>query len=606
MTKTMSGRLGASFPWRWLALTCLFWALAGPALAQRVLILQADESTSDDSVGAANIQTNLYNEFVAAGATVTVNSGLAASGSVSASTFTAAPGPYDLVVVLTVYLTADAGNIAAIQAAVASRAAKAFVMFMDGYVPASVTQFVGLVNGVTGAGVSSGASVGVARFPLNTLSPHQGSFAGMPEIHGGIAMYVDGVAPANALYLQAGATPPAAGAPPQTAYAVFYPQGQVNGGQGACLLGMTDGTQFYSGDSNNFYSTIQNKMAPALFAALLSPGGACGVPPASVTKSFAPATVALGGTATLTITLNNLSNPPQALTGAQVQDALPAPLLVAGTASHTCTGGTLTADAGSASVALTGATIPTGGCSVTVPVAWPSTAAGQAACPAGDPSSVTNTITPPAGFSTDQDQEATPATATLSCDPALPPVVAPGDSLATVAKSFSPAAVAPGGTATLTLTLSNLSDPSRPLAGAQVQDTLPAPLRVAGAATHTCTGGTLTAEAGAASVGLAGATIPVGGCSVTVPVAWPDDSAGLAACPAGASTSVTNTITPAEIFSTDPRAPAATATLSCTHPAPPVVRVTPVPTLGEWASAALAALTLLAGLGALRRRASAG
>ena len=82
------------------ALLMVGWA--GAAHAQKVLILQADESTSGDPYGAGNIQTNLRNEFSNAGATVTVQSVLTTPGAVTASTFTAVPGPYDLVIVSTI------------------------------------------------------------------------------------------------------------------------------------------------------------------------------------------------------------------------------------------------------------------------------------------------------------------------------------------------------------------------------------------------------------------------------------------------------------------------------------------------------------------------
>ena len=142
--------------------------------------------------------------------------------------------------------------------------------------------------------------------------------------------------------------PPVGDPAAQSAYAAFFPQTQVAGGNGACLLAMSDTTQYYSGDRFQCYASIRGKMAPALFAALQAPGGACGLPAASVTKSFAPATVALGGGATLTIRLNNLSNPAMSLTGAQVQDVLPAPLVIDGTITRSCTGGTLTGAVGAA------------------------------------------------------------------------------------------------------------------------------------------------------------------------------------------------------------------------------------------------------------------
>ena len=393
--------------------------LSSAAHAQKVLILQTTETGTGDDTGAANIHLNMLAEFENAGASVTVQNGLQTAGTVDAATFNATP-PYDLVVVSSVYQAPGAGNMSAIQAAVSARSANAFVFFMDGYVDSSVTQLASLLSAVSGNAISGAVTlVGVQYFPLNAASPNQGSFFGMPTIRGGIARYLDGVPAGNMLYL-----PPVGDPAAQSAYAPFFPQTQVAGGNGACLLAMSDTTQFYSGDSFQCYASIRGKMAPALFAALQAPGGACGLPAASVTKSFAPATVALGGGATLTIRLNNLSNPAMSLTGAQVQDVLPAPLVIGGTITRSCTGGTLTGAVGGSTLALSGTTIPTGGCSVTVPVRWPY-AAGAASCPAGAPTTATNTITPPAQFSTDQGQSTTPATATLQCDPTLAPVVPP-------------------------------------------------------------------------------------------------------------------------------------------------------------------------------------
>jgi len=393
--------------------------LSSAAHAQKVLILQTTETGTGDDTGAANIHLNMLAEFENAGASVTVQNGLQTAGTVDAATFNATP-PYDLVVVSSVYQAPGAGNMSAIQAAVSARSANAFVFFMDGYVDSSVTQLASLLSAVSGNAISGAVTlVGVQYFPLNAASPYQGSFFGMPTIRGGIARYLDGVPAGNMLYL-----PPVGDPAAQSAYAAFFPQIQVAGGNGACLLAMSDTTQYYSGDRFQFYASIRGKTAPALFAALQAPGGACGLPAASVTKSFAPATVALGGGATLTIRLNNLSNPAMSLTGAQVQDVLPAPLVIDGTITRSCTGGTLTGAVGGSTLALSGTTIPTGGCSVTVPVRWPY-AAGAASCPAGAPTTATNTITPPAQFSTDQGQSTTPATATLQCDPTLAPVVPP-------------------------------------------------------------------------------------------------------------------------------------------------------------------------------------
>ena len=110
----------------------------------------------------------------------------------------------------------------------------------------------------------------------------------------------------------------------------------------------------------------------------------------SVSKAFAPAAVNPGGQSTLTITLKNpgLGAP---IPNMNVTDVLPAPLKIV-SASHTCTDGTLTAAAGSSTLSLTGATLPTAGCAITAQVEWPGDAAGISACVATP--SVSNRITP--------------------------------------------------------------------------------------------------------------------------------------------------------------------------------------------------------------------
>ena len=339
------------------ALLMVGWA--GAAHAQKVLILQADESTSGDPYGAGNIQTNLRNEFSNAGATVTVQSVLTTPGAVTASTFSTAPGPYDLVIVSTIYLTADAGNMAAVQAAINGRAAKAFLLFIDGCCGAPNVSYLlaAVQNTTTGAGIAVGTSQNSQiAAPLNTASPYAtGGFTTLDPFNGGWVTYLDNVPTDNALYLTNGARLPPVGAT-QSAYGVFFPQSQVNGGAGACLFGVVDGSEFYDGSvmanvapvAGSPYVLNQGKIAPAFLAALNTPRGACDLPAASVTKSFAPATVALGGGATLTIRLNNLSNPAMSLTGAQVQDVLPAPRVIGGTITRSCTGGTLTGAVGAA------------------------------------------------------------------------------------------------------------------------------------------------------------------------------------------------------------------------------------------------------------------
>ena len=139
----------------------------------------------------------------------------------------------------------------------------------------------------------------------------------------------------------------------------------------------------------------------------------------SVSKAFAPSAVTPGGQTTLTITIKNpgLGAPIPAV---NISDALPAPLKLV-SASHTCTGGTLTATAGSSSLTLTGATLPVAGCQISAAVEWPGDATGISACTATP--TVTNRITPPAQFSTAAGQLNTEALADLSCSYTPPPPV---------------------------------------------------------------------------------------------------------------------------------------------------------------------------------------
>lgn len=138
----------------------------------------------------------------------------------------------------------------------------------------------------------------------------------------------------------------------------------------------------------------------------------------SVSKAFAPVAVNPGGQSTLTITLKNpgLGAP---IPGMNVTDVLPAPLKIV-SASHTCTDGTLTAAAGSSTLSLTDATLPTAGCAITAVVEWPNDAPSISACLATP--TVSNRITPPAQFNTAVGQLNTEALAELSCS-YTPPVV---------------------------------------------------------------------------------------------------------------------------------------------------------------------------------------
>lgn len=143
-----------------------------------------------------------------------------------------------------------------------------------------------------------------------------------------------------------------------------------------------------------------------------------------------------------------------------------------------------------------------------------------------------------------------------------------------VTKAFSSAAIQPGGQSTLTIALKN-PDLGAPVPGVNLTDVLPAPLQLV-SATHTCTGGTLTAAAGSTTLSLTGTTLPTSGCEITAVIEWPSDAAGISACVA--TPTVTNRITPPAQFSTaiGQLDTEAVADLSCSY-TPPVVSVACTP-----------------------------
>ncbi len=242
----------------------------------------------------------------------------------------------------------------------------------------------------------------------------------------------------------------------------------------------------------------------------------------TVGKAFSPATIGAGVTTTLTITLSN-ADATVATLSAALTDTLPAGLLISTTpnASTTCTGGTVTAVAGSSTVSLSaGATIQANSsCTVTVDVT---------AATAG---SYVNSIAAGALQTNHGDNDA-PAIATVTVT-----VIPPADVPPTVSKSFGPGTINPGGVSILTIVLHN-PNPTVATLTAPLIDTLPAGVVVAGSpnASTTCTGGTVSAVAGSSTVSLsAGASIPANGsCTVKVRVKAATKGTYINTLPAGA------------------------------------------------------------------------
>jgi uncharacterized repeat protein (TIGR01451 family) len=231
----------------------------------------------------------------------------------------------------------------------------------------------------------------------------------------------------------------------------------------------------------------------------------CGVPAQpTLTKIFSPTPVTVGGTSTLTFTLNNPGT--LSLTGAKFTDNLPAGTQVAGapSATTTCAGSPTWAPLpGATTLAFgqtTGATIAAGS-SCTASVNVTATTAGTHTNVSGFISSTQSGTNSGTGGS---------AVATLGA--VLPP---------TIAKAFTPNPIPAGGVSVLTFTVTN-PNAADALTGVTFADNYPAGLTNANpllpAVTNTC-GGSVTAVAGATSVSLAGGSIAAAtSCTVSVPV----------------------------------------------------------------------------------------
>ncbi|QMV71409.1 hypothetical protein HS961_00345 [Comamonas piscis] len=402
---------------RLLLAAFLLCAGAQHAFAQKVLLLttnvEAPNAEQDDAIRAYN---NLQSEFssqLANPGDLTRRSFLGNANAISATTFSDAPGPYDIVIVAGTYRAIHDSNWTVLQNAVANRWANSIVFFVDGCCEGQNTgnarKMVAALNAGTLSTFSLGSTVNsFGSFPLNTNSPYAPSFTGLNPLQGGYITYIDNVPANNALYVS-GALPAAGVTPTNNVYGLLIPTVQSNAGRGACVFAVVDISIF----DGNPWTSNQGKIAPAFLNAATSETGACGLP--KVSKRFDKTDLYLGGsdnTTLLTITLSNST--PQAINNVNLTDNLPAPLLVAaGTVGNTCTAGTLNADAGANAISYTGFTIPGDGCTLTVPVQWPNSAAGRQACI--DTPSVTNTITPGTDFVSPTGQVNTPATASLAC-----------------------------------------------------------------------------------------------------------------------------------------------------------------------------------------------
>ena len=197
------------------------------------------------------------------------------------------------------------------------------------------------------------------------------------------------------------------------------------------------------------------------------------------TKAYSPATIVVGGTSTVTITLTNRSSTP--LTGVTFTDGLPAGLTVSGAPASPQCGGVVTNTANS--VTLTGGTIPANG-SCTVVFTVISNVAGSY-----DNTVAANSITNDQGV----------GHAAFSTNPDLV-VVNSANLPVGILKAFQTNPIAPGQTSRLRITIAAPADVS--ISGINLTDNLPPGLVIANppAPAESCPGGILTAVNGASVI----------------------------------------------------------------------------------------------------------
>jgi len=496
-------------------------AFSSNATAAKILVLTTAETATD----AIAINNNCVSEFTALQPTHTV---VAMPGKLSdnASPLTMqdlspATGPYDIVVTCTVYAAANQAAVSAIADGMRQRTARAFFNFDEhaSFMPA----FIAAKNDWTLALSTIRGGSGEPQI-LNARSIYADAFAGLPVMGGHSYGAYTGVPLDNTLY-----TPQSAPIPPNSdivpgASTMVVPieQSYLDGNgapQGACLFQSSDVSMF---DSVRYLAN--RGRISAAFINATAPGGACSLSP-SISKSFSANSIAAGGTSILTIRINNnggytdaagVFQPGAPVSNLKVQDNLPAPLQLDGVPTTTCSGGALTGSSGQTALGLEGATLPSGGCTITAAVTWPASAV--AACTGA---SVINTINAGVEFTTAGGTAKQNATAALACAPVAS---------VQVSKSVAERNVMAGAAAHFTVSIRNIG----PVAGTGIVVSDPVSSDWS-SVTWTCSatgGASCPSESGAGAIAVNGLTLPAGGAL----------SYAIAAVSAGSANSATNTV----------------------------------------------------------------
>ena len=297
-------------------------------------------------------------------------------------------------------------------------------------------------------------------------------------------------------------------APAAGAASLAFSGGSIAAG-GTCTV-RVDITAPTSGNYANTTSGVTTTQTGAGAGAASNTATLLVMTPPTIAKAFSPSPVIPNGPSVLTITLTNpAANGANAITGATFTDVFPttpgAMTLADTTVTNGC-GGTLSdaggaaLAAGSTAVRLVGGTVPAGGsCIVRVNVKAPT---------AGTYNNTTNAVS-----------SANAGTGVVSNTAPLvvSSIVAPN-----IAKDFSPAPIAVGGTSTLTFTITN-PNPTTALTGVAFGDTFPTSpgvMRVAATpavSTVGCGTPTFAPAANAVSLAFSAGTIAAGGtCTVRV------------------------------------------------------------------------------------------
>src|SRR5258706_10284927 len=223
--------------------------------------------------------------------------------------------------------------------------------------------------------------------------------------------------------------------------------------------------------------------------ALFSPASAVygqAVAPPTITKAFTPSTIPANTISSLSFTITN-PNGGTALTGVSVTDGLPSGVVVATPANVVNTCGGTAAPLGSGLVSLSGGTVAANTtCTITLDV-------------------TSGTI----GTYNNTSGNVTSTNGGVGNTASAPLVVTPPIQPPSIAKSFTPATMALGGTSTLSLTITNPAGNPVTLTGVSVTDNLPAGITVANPpnATGNCNGGAFAPAATDTTLTLTGGTI---------------------------------------------------------------------------------------------------